>query len=442
MLGCRRLIDRIHRIRKQVPLVVLACLLLCSYTCSFSVTSSLVRVAKQNQQQNYVQQQQQQQQQQQHHYLPCPQSEASGLVACRLQAIESTTRLATVRKPHDVNDAQNDDGDENAEGTVPEASLFVSSSPTRQHRRIGRFRRKLRKWVASVALAGSLLFGSGLTRPAQAKFSYELGEQRTHSLRPGMSKTQAEQVLQGDEDVLKEVESKSIFDKADAEAEKHMAKSEASKGKAPAKSVKKKSSSDFLYDDIDDDFAFTEEDVAKGLTGYQVDNEIANKIKAKTSSQFAAYNKGKSTALTVKVAIALFAPTFGGMFIREHVRQRKEEAYVKKGLEILEAQKAEYFNVTSTAADSDVQDALKGLKKGKNATDTKDKKDVDNDDDDDDNDDDDEDAAPPRSSSSPPRPKRPSGGGDKDSSGSGSDPGYGRPSDEELDRLNKLFGKS
>ena len=420
-----------------MSLVVLVCLLLCSSTGSFSITSSLVGVSKQ---------QHHQPQQHYHHHqhdMHCPKNELMGLVAFRQEMIVSTTRLAAVRIPHDIDGPKKDDGED---GIVQDASLFVAQ--TRTHRRLGRLNRKLRRWIASAALAGNLLFGGGLTRPAQAKFSYELGEQRTHSLRPGMSKTQAEQVLQGDEDVLKEVDSKSIFDKAaisDAEAEKHMAQSQVSKGKAPAKPAKKKSSSDFLYDDIDEDFAFTEEDVAKGLPGYQADNEIANKIKAKTSTQFSAYNKGKSTALTVKVAIALFVPTFGGMFIREHVRQRKEEAYVKKGLEILEAQKAEYFNVTSTTADSDVQDALKGLKKGKNATDTKNQKD---DDDDDDDDGDDDDAAPPRSSSSSPRPKRPSGGGDKDGSdsgsgsGSGSDPGYGRPSDEELDRLNKLFGKS
>ena len=52
----------------------------------------------------------------------------------------------------------------------------------------------------------------------------------------------------------------------------------------------------------------------------------------------------------------------------------------------MEAQKAEFFNVTATKNDEDITDELKGLKK--NSTGTKNDEDDDNDDDDDDDDDD------------------------------------------------------
>jgi len=68
--------------------------------------------------------------------------------------------------------------------------------------------------------------------------------------------------------------------------------------------------------------------------------------------------------------------------------------------------------------------------------------DDDGDDDDEDDDDDDEDRRPKR-----PRRGGPRGDGDGDDGAGGgagpsSDPGYGRPSDDDLDKLNRILGKS
>ena len=142
----------------------------------------------------------------------------------------------------------------------------------------------------------------------------------------------------------------------------------------------------------------------------------------------------KQRMTQIQVGTLIFGPTFGGTMIREYVRRRREEAYVTKGLEIQKAQYAEYFNVTETTKDSDLEDELKGIK-NKNETST--------DDEEDDSDDDDDEPEPPRGSSSRGGPKRPSPPGDGGSSGgSDSDPGYGKPSDEDLDRLNSMFNKS
>jgi hypothetical protein len=88
---------------------------------------------------------------------------------------------------------------------------------------------------------------------------------------------------------------------------------------------------------------------------------------------------------------------------REFLRGRREQAYVEKGLKILQAQKAEYFNVTSTSEDSDIEDELKDLKNKDDDNDDDDDDDDDSDDDDDDDDEDDDDEDDDR----PSRPKKP-----------------------------------
>ena len=132
--------------------------------------------------------------------------------------------------------------------------------------------------------------------------------------------------------------------------------------------------------------------------------------------------------LTLKVSVGLFIPTWGAMGVREFVRRRKEEQYVKKGLEILEAQKAEYFNITETTPDSDIEDELKDLK------DSDDDENEDADEDDDEEEDDDDEPPTRRS------PKRPSGG--PTSGGGGDDGDGGRPSEDDLKRLGDIFNKS
>jgi hypothetical protein len=290
-----------------------------------------------------------------------------------------------------------------------------------------------------IPIVGSLMFWwAARAAPAEAKFSHELTESPTYSLRPGMSRTEADDVLEGKVDVKELKESSSVI--PGGTATKKPAAADKAKAKAKAKSI---------YGDVDDedfedeDFLADDDLSSSGTkaTASQADQALAMAMQAKTSSQFATYRKGNPKSLYIKVSAGLFIPTFGAQIGREMYRRRREEEYVKKGLEILEAQKAEYFNVTSTTNDSDVEDALKGIKKGKDDDDDDD--DDDNEDDDEDDDDEDDDDEEDDRRRRPPR--RPRGGGDDDGdsgSGGGFDPGYGGPSEEDVDRLKNLFNKS
>ena len=282
------------------------------------------------------------------------------------------------------------------------------------------WRQRWRRWTLSLALASSFLRPA----PANAKFSYELRETPTSSLRPGTTRQQAEMVEEGKLDG-RSIEAKTAVSESTSTA------TPSTKAKASTKAS--------LYGDDDydeDDFDnFLEQEVVS--TASQADQMAAQRLQSK--SNFAAYHQGKSKALTFKVGVAFFVPTYGALIVREYVRRRREEAYVQKGLEILEAQKAEYFNVTETAADSDVQDALKNLKK--NETDSDEDDDEDDEDDDDDSDDNDKEDKPPRGRKGGPR-RPPGGGGDDGDSSGGAGDGSGRPSDEDLDKLNQMFKRS
>jgi hypothetical protein len=298
---------------------------------------------------------------------------------------------------------------------------------------------------------------AGAAPPAHAKYSYELSESPTLSIRPGMS-TREVQELEATGELPPPSATSDATEEGATAAEAGASSSAASLKKQSKANAVKKQKKDSVYGeyyDEDDDLELLDEDAAVGTlgattlsasvgAGTQRDKVAAARLAASTKSTFAARHSGKSAALTAKVSAALFVPTFGGMFVREFLRRRREEEYVRKGLEILEAQKAEYFNVTASSSDSDVQDALKGLK-NKNRT----KTDSDDDDDDEDDDDDDDDKPQLKMRRSPrtPPPKGDGGGtgagtGPQSGGGKSDDPGYGRPSDEDVDKLNRLLGRS
>lgn len=229
--------------------------------------------------------------------------------------------------------------------------------------------------------------------------------------------------------------------------DQHSSKQATETTKTKKKVATKKKSSYYYDDEMDEDGEdFLEDEYVLPPSLSAASNPFAAKVAGKkTKSQFATgamMDSNAKKALSVKVGLFLFVPTMGGMWTREYLRRGREELYVKKGLAILEAQRAEYFNVTgAVAADADVEDEIKKLKK--NAT----KTDDDEDDDDDENDDDEdenEDTTDRRRSSPGNRPKRPSGndGGGSSSSGPSSDLGYGKASDDDIDKLKNLFGKS
>ena len=232
-----------------------------------------------------------------------------------------------------------------------------------------RLRFAARKWAGSLALAAFITTGRSL--PAKAKFSYELSESPTTSLRPGMNRDQAELVEKG------ELDAKTLPTSTSSSPSKSSSKSSALSTTTRQSKKARATKLDFVdASEDDDDEDFLQDDVV-GSVGSQSDQAAATELQATMTSNFASYRAIDKKTTTVKVALTLFVPTFGGMFLREFLRRGREEEYVKKGLEILEAQKAEYFNVTGVADDSDVEDELKGLKKK-------------GDDDDDDDDDDDE----------------------------------------------------
>jgi hypothetical protein len=290
-------------------------------------------------------------------------------------------------------------------------------------RRRSRIRQHVRRWLVSLALATTVWRNA--QAPAQAKFAYELRDTPTASLRPGVSAAQAAAIDTGD------LDGRAVVTPTTTTT-------------TPAPSTKSAASPNNDYDDYEDDDADFLDDQAMvrsssigGSAISSADQAAAARLQGQTS--FASKRTaGKTTALTAKVGVAFFLPTYGTLIVREYVRRRREENYVQKGLEIMKVQKAEYFNITGTAADSDVEDALKSLKKNETATDEDDDDDDDDDEDDDDDDDDDEEDERPRGRRSPPRP---SGGGGSGSNGGGGEDTSG-PSEEDLNRLNQMFKRS
>ncbi|KAL3935693.1 MAG: hypothetical protein SGBAC_008834 [Bacillariaceae sp.] len=325
--------------------------------------------------------------------------------------------------------------DDHEENALDEAN----NMPTTSRRQ--RLRKRLKRFGKTLFLASTLSFVA-MPKPAEAKFAHEIAEERVFSLRPGVSQDQATQMSEGEipDDLPEQTgfsPNKEATEASDARKKKEFSKNSYDYG-----------------DEDDDDYDLEDEyflqEQGKGSRSSpgrkatsQSDSKRAMAFQAGTKSSFSGVgtkSEGQKRTQTVKVAVGAFIPTFGAMFLREFVRRRKEENYVKKGLEILKVQKAEYFNITESTADSDIEDELKDLK-----DDDEDDKDDDDDDDDedDDEDDDDEDDDEDDAPASRRRPKRPTGGGDSgDGSSGGSGDGDDRPSADDLKRLGDIFDKS
>jgi hypothetical protein len=315
--------------------------------------------------------------------------------------------------------APKEDGDTNKE-----KSLFG-------FRWIRRTNRRTHARVTTTTIVATILTTTmtALSRPAAAKFGYEIQEQPTHSIRPGMSRQQADLLEEGLLDLDQVLPG---GDSASAPLE--------IKPQQTQRTTATTASYGYGEEEDDDDDDDDELIVSRGRPS---DQAAAARLQARTSRSFAttaetATTKDRKKSLTIKVALCFFVPTYGTLILREYVRRRREQNYVKKGLEIMQAQKAEYFNVTSTsksASDADVQDAIKGIKNNKNETKSED-----------DDGDDDEPLPPsrgsPRRGPPPPQPRDGGGGksGTKGPKDSG-DPGYGKPSDDDVDKLKRMFGR-
>lgn len=294
-----------------------------------------------------------------------------------------------------------------------EPTPVAQSKPTRR----GPFRKRLAKTILTATLMSSTLFG------AQAQAAPRQG--RAVSVRPGMTSEQIEAVRSGEnvDEILEQLDKQQAERTAEARA------------KAAKKAKAIKASFDDYGDAIDEDDAILMKEVGNTLEA----KEGAAALEEGLRDQLAGEYQEASRLLYLKVGAVFFIPTYGSLMGREFFRRRSEAAYIEKGLEVLKRQKAEYFNVTETTSDSDIEDELKGLK---NETSSEDDDDDDDEDDEDDDDEDDDDTDDP-----PPRRKPPSGpkgnGGGPDMGGAGGpDNGYGKPNEDDLDRLNKIFGKS
>ena len=314
-------------------------------------------------------------------------------------------------------------------------------------------RRQARAVAASLLSAGSIasVLG-GAPAPAYARTLQDTLEEGTqiYSLRPGVSRAQAEQLTSGvmPDEVRDNVDSKTAIG--------------ATTGLSKEESAAKAKQKDTLYGDYDDyddeDYAADEEEFGESAYGNTVtkarqksfssDTDTSNSISKGTKQTFTGISsdssKTKPMALYAKVSLACFVPTFGLFGVRDFIRTRTEEKNVKKAIEIVDAQRAEYFgvdkdgnNITATEeSDGDIEDELKDLKDGE---DDDDEDDDDDDEDDEDDDEDEEDEPPRRRRSLPKPPKGPSGSGGFEGFDDDDDDG---PSDEDIARLGDIFNKS
>ena len=238
------------------------------------------------------------------------------------------------------------------------------------------FRKRASRALTSLAFALSIFLKS--TSPALAvKEELRANDIIMNSLRPGISAEEAESINKGE--VVQDDTSEVVLGQSSTNP----------KGvEVDVKKVKTKSVYDYgeEYEEEDDeiDFEFegdvTQSDVQKDwLDGGETNAFAMTKSSGPTKKMY----------ITAATSILVLPVTW--LQTREFLRGRREQQYVEKGLKILEAQKAEYFNVTSSADDADIEDELKDLKDKDDDGDDDDDDDDDEDDDDDDDDEDDDD---------------------------------------------------
>lgn len=261
------------------------------------------------------------------------------------------------------------EGDETA---TKKMSQDISISKTQ---RLVRWRKRLSSLMASSILTGSLLLGRVSVAGASPKDDLRANDIILHSLKPGVSVDEAEKAIRGE--ALDEADEEVLVGNLGDDLVENGASMEKRTQKA---SKKKKIGYDYGGDDGDYD---EEEEELVEFEGENKRSDLPTKDKLANPTSFAVPSASKPVSLTkmyVTSAVSVLILPVTWLQTREILRSRRERNYVKKGLAIMQAQKAEYFNVTSTVDDSDIEDELKGMKNETNPED----------DDDDDDDDDDE----------------------------------------------------
>jgi hypothetical protein len=244
------------------------------------------------------------------------------------------------------------------------------------------FRKRATRALASFAFAVGIFLKSSAPALAGPKDSIRANDILMNSLRPGISAQEAEQINKGE--LVEEEDPNVVLGQPASSTEP------ADRVEVKTRKVQKKTSvydygeEDYEEEDDEIDFEF-EGDVKKSdLKKEWLDGGSQGNFAMKQSS-------GPTRKMYTTAAFSIMVVPVTWLQTREFLRGRKEQQYVEKGLKILEAQKAEYFNVTSSSDDGDIQDELKGLKDGDDDDDDDDDEDWDSDDEDWDSDDDDED---------------------------------------------------
>jgi hypothetical protein len=269
-----------------------------------------------------------------------------------------------------TNDIENEnDSNEDQPTLSVGGTRTCTSARTRWRRRVKKFGKTLLLSSAFYAASYSGLGPrssaggtAGGVPPAEAKYSYEIRDDKKFSLRPGVTQEQATQMVEGTVPDDYVPDGKSVFDETAAAVQ--------DRKEAQARTKQSKNSFDYGDDDendgaVNEDDAFLSEYSDKDQVNLAPSSRkssilksqqaISDRLTSSTRDQFTGIDtaKTKTRSMTVKVSVALFIPTWGAMGAREFFRRRREEVYVKTGLEIMKVQKAEYFNATKTDDDDD-----------------------------------------------------------------------------------------
>lgn len=281
-----------------------------------------------------------------------------------------------------------------------------SKTPTYLHAHGGgnTFRHKACRTLGSLAFALSILTRSSTqaalatTTTSPAKEELRANDIILNSLKPGISREEADKLAAG---MILDDDNHDIVLGQEASLSSSSSSEKQESVKFKKKNVPKRTS---VYDYGQEDYeGDDDEDLDFEFEGDVKESDISPSSSGSTSFAMSSSPSKPTTKMYATATFSILVVPVTWLQTREFLRGRREQRYVEKGLEILQAQKAEYFNITTTSDDSDIQDELKDLKNKKDEN-GQDEDDDDEDDHDEEEDDDDR----------PSRPKKPRGGDDDD----------------------------
>jgi len=297
-----------------------------------------------------------------------------------------------------------------SQSKVYRPAIFVSAKRNGYDKSPSR-RRKI--WRASKKSLAALTVAWSLTRGPPA--AHAKPPPVIQSIKPGLAGAELDAAL--DPDVVIFDESKDQIVVHNTAEEKPTKKREKVKTKTKTKPKSKNLYNDDEEDD-DDDIDFEELSARKrtkeATAAESASSEGKNNVGMVLQKEYSSLEFMKAFAFVAAIPVTFFCSI-------ETYRRVHEKSYVEKALKIQELKKAEYANKLKAEEEKRLAE-MKG-----NETNVDDDEEDDGEDDGEDDDDDDDDDSP-----KPPKTPPPSGGGDD---------GDSPPSQDEIDRLNKLMGR-